>query len=200
MKRTLLVAALLASSSLAAHAACNPSPPPPVPDPGNLVTFQCDSDNQATDADDLKMFIDKATGVTDVEGSLNKNSKISTLPKHPHHRRRAVQPGRQRLRGTAFRRRRIAEQRSAHRDVHAYHPECRRSAGRGVEAISWLRRLLRARAGRCARRDGMGRRRFPGHFVRRPSTGYNDHFHGRHRARRRRRDRLRRAHGTGLPR
>src|SRR5262245_30216765 len=77
MKRILLVAALLASSSLAAHAACNPNPPPPVPDPGNLATFQCDSDNQATDADDLKMFLDKATGVTDIDGSLNKNSAIS---------------------------------------------------------------------------------------------------------------------------
>ena len=77
VKKALLAAALLASSSLAAHAACNPTPPPPVPDPGNLVTFQCDSDNQATDADDLKLFLDKETGVTDIGGSLNKNSSIS---------------------------------------------------------------------------------------------------------------------------
>jgi hypothetical protein len=77
MKKALLAAALLASSSLAAHAACNPTPPPPVPDPGNLVTFQCDSDNQATDADDLKLFLDKETGVTDIGGSLNKNSSIT---------------------------------------------------------------------------------------------------------------------------
>jgi len=76
MKRILLVAALLASSSLAAHAACNPTPPPPIPDPGNLKTFQCDSDNQATDADDLKLFLDKATGVTFIDGSLNKNSSV----------------------------------------------------------------------------------------------------------------------------
>lgn len=74
MKRTLLVVALLASTNLAAHAACNPTPPPPVPDPGNIVTFQCDSDNQATDADDLKLFLDKATGVTNIDGSLDKNS------------------------------------------------------------------------------------------------------------------------------
>src|SRR5271165_5324145 len=74
MKKALLAAALLASTSLAAHAACNPSPPPPSPDPGNIVTFQCDSDNQATDSDDLKLFLDKATGVTDIDGSLDKNS------------------------------------------------------------------------------------------------------------------------------
>jgi len=74
MKKELLAAALLASTSLAAHAACNPSPPAPSPNPGNVVTFQCDSDNQATDGDDLKLFLDKATGVTNVDGSLDKNS------------------------------------------------------------------------------------------------------------------------------
>ena len=74
MKKALLAAALLASTSLAAHAACNPSPPAPSPNPGNVVTFQCDSDNQATDGDDLKLFLDKATGVTNIDGSLDKNS------------------------------------------------------------------------------------------------------------------------------
>jgi hypothetical protein len=43
----------------------------------NLTQFQCDSDNQATDADDVKFFIDKVTGVTDIDGSLIKNSSIS---------------------------------------------------------------------------------------------------------------------------
>jgi hypothetical protein len=74
MRKALLAAALLASTSLAAHAACNPSPPAPSPNPGNVVTFQCDSDNQATDGDDLKLFLDKATGVANVDGSLDKNS------------------------------------------------------------------------------------------------------------------------------
>jgi hypothetical protein len=44
---------------------------------GNLNVFQCDSDNQATDADDLKFFLNKATGVSNIDGSLNKNTSNS---------------------------------------------------------------------------------------------------------------------------
>jgi hypothetical protein len=69
MRAILLAATLLAASGSGALAACIPHAPI-----GNLNVFQCDSDNQATDADDLKMFIDKATGVTFVDGSLDKNS------------------------------------------------------------------------------------------------------------------------------
>ena len=84
MRKALLAAALLASTSLAAHAACNPSPPAPSPNPGNIVTFQCDSDNQATDGDDLKLFLDKATGVTNVDGSLDKEFERVREPEHPY--------------------------------------------------------------------------------------------------------------------
>jgi hypothetical protein len=50
-----------------------------IPAIGNIQPFQCDSDNQATDADDLKFFINKATGVTNVDGSLNKNTSNTTF-------------------------------------------------------------------------------------------------------------------------
>jgi hypothetical protein len=83
MRKALLVAALLASTSLAAHAACNPSPPAPSPNPGNIVTFQCDSDNQATDGDDLKLFLDKATGDQRRRVARQEFERVGE-PEHPY--------------------------------------------------------------------------------------------------------------------
>jgi hypothetical protein len=81
MKKMLLAGTFLAAFPVTgAWAACTVV----APVPGyNLTQFQCDSDNQATDGDDLKLFLDKETGVTDIGGSLNKNSSI-TLNQNIH--------------------------------------------------------------------------------------------------------------------
>jgi hypothetical protein len=68
LRKIILAGALLAATSPAAWAKCTTTVS------GNLNIFQCESDNQAADGDELKMFIDKATGVTNVEGSLGKNT------------------------------------------------------------------------------------------------------------------------------
>jgi hypothetical protein len=80
MRTVLKAGGLLAGTFLVsfgaggAYAACLV---PPTGNTQNGVTlFQCDSDNQATDADDLKYFLTKtgSAGVTSITGSLNKNT------------------------------------------------------------------------------------------------------------------------------
>jgi hypothetical protein len=75
MKKMLLAGTFLAAFPVTgAWAACTVV----APVPGyNLTQFQCDSDNQATDADDLKYFINKTPFLSDIDGSLNKNSSIN---------------------------------------------------------------------------------------------------------------------------
>jgi hypothetical protein len=72
MRHILLAATFLAGSIAYANAKCTPQAPI-----GNIQPFQCDSDNQAADADDVKLFLDKATGVSNIDGSLIKNTSLS---------------------------------------------------------------------------------------------------------------------------
>jgi hypothetical protein len=81
MKRLLLAGTLLATLTafpiVDAKAAC--VTPPTGTTQNGVTLFQCDSDNQATDEDDVKFFINRATGVSSIDGSLNKNSSTSTF-------------------------------------------------------------------------------------------------------------------------
>lgn len=78
MKHILLAGALMLATSPAAFAACqNVVQPNPST---NLQTFQCDSDNQAADTDDVKFFLSKTTAaVTTIDGSLVKNTALSSF-------------------------------------------------------------------------------------------------------------------------
>jgi hypothetical protein len=86
MKKLLLTTALLAFAAPAyAQTAAAPAAAPAAGNPKcttvqvpgqNLVQVQCESDNQVSDADDLKFFLDKQSGVQLLKGSLDKNTSI----------------------------------------------------------------------------------------------------------------------------
>jgi hypothetical protein len=75
VKKLLLSAALCAFAAPAFANSPNKCSSTAVPGQ-NLVQLQCDSDNQNADADDLKFFANKQSGLSFLDGSLNKNTSI----------------------------------------------------------------------------------------------------------------------------
>ena len=75
MKKFLLTSVMAFAFAAPAYAA-NPKCST-VPVAGfNLTQSQCESDNQVNDADDLKFFVDKQSGLNNILGSLDKNTSI----------------------------------------------------------------------------------------------------------------------------